>query len=170
MKRSKYRRISDQIPLLILWMFFSLFLWSWIFSLTSDTTPDKKLVIAVDARVTDTRGMAAELEKYLNGEMRMVRVYAFDSQLMSGESLRAADILILRRDGPEEYRELIVPEKNDFPVLYDASDGGRENAGPWGRYILFGESEYLLCPGRNSAHLQDGETERFIGILLNGGI
>ena len=156
-------KFARQIPLLLLWLFLSVILWEWIFTtFVLDAPREKKFCIAVDTAVTDSKGMALELEAILPESFRMVQVYSFDYALMEDSSLRNADLLILPERALEEYADWLSPVPDGL--------GGEDSQGilcrngdsaSASRYIDYTANEaeageaYYLCFGKNSLHLEE---------------
>ena len=104
------KRFWDMVPALILWAMLSIFLWGWIFTFLTDTEPENKLTLFVDAAVPDDTGLAVRLEETLKGgPIRMVKVHPFTYAMLSGEQLRTSDAYIVRASHVEEYREWFAP-------------------------------------------------------------
>ncbi|MBP3540770.1 MAG: hypothetical protein J6K72_02975 [Clostridia bacterium] len=106
----KLKRFWNLVPALILWAMLSIFLWGWIFTFLTDTAPENKLTLFVDAAVPDSTGLAVRLEENaLSDEIRMVKVHPFSYAMLDGEPLRRADTYIVRVSHVEEYWEWFAP-------------------------------------------------------------
>ena len=114
------KRLWNLIPAMILWGMLSVFLWCWIFTFLTDTQPEHKLTLFVDAAVTDGTGLAVQLEEtLLDDTISMVKVHPFSYAMLDSEPLRQSDVYIVRASHVEEYREWFAP----WSVGFSAKDG-----------------------------------------------
>lgn len=114
------KRLWNLIPAMILWAMFSAFFWGWIFTFLTDTKPEHKLTLFIDAAVTDGTGLAVQLEEtLLDDTISMVKVHPFTYAMLDGEPLRQSDAYIVRASHVEEYREWFAP----WSVGFSAKDG-----------------------------------------------
>lgn len=173
------KRFFDLVPALILWLMLSVFLWGWIFTFLTDTKPENKLSLFVDAAVTDGTGLAVRLEEaLLDDRIRMVKVHPFTYAMLDSEPLRHADVYLVRASHIEEYRDWFAPlpesfadamqvEDDSIYVLEDAEYGIRiwnaaESTGIAQHYIDYHDpalpdEDYYLFFGRESLHLTGNE-------------
>lgn len=104
------KRLWNLIPAMILWGMLSVFLWGWIFTFLTDTQPEHKLTLFIDAAVTDGTGLAVQLEEtLLDDAIHMVKVHPFTYAMLDGEPLRQSDAYIVRASHVAEYREWFAP-------------------------------------------------------------
>ena len=116
------KRLWNLIPAMILWGMLSVFLWGWIFTFLTDTQPENKLTLFVDAAVTDGTGLAVQLEEtLLDDTISMVKVHPFTYAMLDSEPLRQSDAYLVRASHVEEYREWFAPWSVGFSVK-DGSD------------------------------------------------
>ena len=116
------KRLWNLIPAMILWGMLSVFLWGWIFTFLTDTQPENKLTLFIDAAVTDGTGLAVQLEEtLLDDTISMVKVHPFTYAMLDSEPLRQSDVYIVRASHVEEYREWFAPWSVGFSVK-DGSD------------------------------------------------
>lgn len=157
----KIRRVTDLVPLMLLWLVLCAFFWGKVFMGLTDTAPENKIVLFVDARVPDATGLAVELEKEKSAPIEMVKVHPFTYAMMGSEALSTADLYIVPEAHAAEYAEWFSQEKERV-LVYDGTQGAAD------RYISYedlpGETYYLYY-GKNSVHLADGEAEKYAGIL-----
>jgi len=114
------KRLWNLIPAMILWGMLSVFLWGWIFTFLTDTQPQHKLTLFVDAAVTDGTGLAVQLEEtLLDDTISMVKVHPFTYAMLDSEPLRQSDAYLVRASHVEEYREWFAP----WSVGFSAKDG-----------------------------------------------
>ena len=108
------------IPLLILWLMFSIFLWGFVFNLITDAPPREKITLCVDAETPGATELAVLLEEKLNGQVRMVKVRSFDYAMFDSGALTGADLFIVPASHAEIYQEwfLPMPEELRGQTLY----------------------------------------------------
>ncbi len=167
MKRLK--RFLDLLPLLLIWLMASVLLWGWVFTFLTDTAPEKKIVLYVDAPVPRATELSVALEDAaLSPAIEMVRAHPFTYAMMADSGLKTADLYIVRASGAEKYRDWFRPLPKDFqeagtllemdgvPMglrVYDQASG----TGVAASYITYaapqgpGEDCYLFF-GRDSVH------------------
>lgn len=157
----KLRRVTDLVPLMLLWAVLCSFFWGKIFMGLTDAPPENKIVLFVDARVPDATALAVEMEKEMSAPIEMVQVRPFTYAMMGNEALSTADLYIVPESHAGEYAEWFFTEKERV-LIYDGAQGGAD------RYISYedlpGEAYYLYY-GKNSVHFQDGEAEKYAKIL-----
>ena len=168
-----FRKVIALIPLLILWLMLSIFLWGFVFNLITDAPPAEKLTLCVDAETPGATRLAVQLEEMLGGKVRMVKVRPFDYAMFDSGTLTGADLFIVPSSHAETYQEWFrpLPEeiKNQAFLLdiggaaygiraYNAADG----TGIAKECIQYccpgGEKEdYYLFFGKNSIHILENE-------------
>ena len=107
--RGKLRILKRQLPLLIIWAVLSSLIWSWIFMLVTEPDARHKLVIAVDAAVSDVTELAVSLESSMEGDIQRIKVYPFTYAMMDSSTLEKADLLILSAEGINTYLDWLAP-------------------------------------------------------------
>lgn len=158
----KSRRFMDLVPMMLLWLVLCAFFWGKVFMSLTDTAPENKITVFIDARVADETALAVEMEKEMAEPIKMVKVYPFTYAMMGSEALSAADIYIVPESHVQEYAEWFAsaPEK---VLIHDGKAGAAD------QYISYedlpGEA-YWLFYGKNSVHLADGLAEKYAEILL----
>lgn len=168
-RSSLLSRFFSLVPGLILWGMFSMLLWCWVFSLITDTAPEKKISLYIDGTVSRSVELAAVLEENLPEGIRMVRVHPFTYAMMDSESIRRADLFILPEQDIGVYREWLAPLPDAFgsdwqsllvrdsvPLgirVYD-SEAGLCAAGSCISYSESGfpDQVWYLCFGNQSLH------------------
>ena len=119
---SRLKRLWNLIPAMLLWAMLSIFFWGWIFTLITDTEPENKLTVFVDAAIPDATALAVRLEQeVLGGQIRMVKAHPFTYAMLSSEELRCSDAYIVRESHLEEYREWFAPLPEDFAATLPAA-------------------------------------------------
>lgn len=117
------KRLWNLLPAMILWGMLSVFLWGWIFTFLTDTQPENKLTLFIDAAVTDGTGLAVQLEEtLLDDTISMVKVHPFTYAMLDSEPLRQSDAYLVRASHVEEYREWFAP----WSVGFSTKDGNDE--------------------------------------------
>ena len=163
------RRFSDMVPALLLWAMLSIFLWSFVFNFLTDVPAEEKLVLFIDAPLTEETRLAVQLEEAVGDSIRMVQVRPFSYAMMGSQEIENADLYIIGESSVEEYGDwfALLPEelctgelleKDGQPIgvkVYDAATG----KGVAGEIIGYthpskvAEDHYLLV-GKNSLHVQ----------------
>ncbi|MBR6006230.1 MAG: hypothetical protein IK064_01235 [Clostridia bacterium] len=103
------KKILSNIHRYVLWALVSVFLWGWIFTLTSDTVRAKKVEVYSHTVSVDTAELSALLSEELPDGIRMVRAHNFDYTLFDNSILSAADILILSESEIADYTASLCP-------------------------------------------------------------
>ncbi len=103
------RRFFSSVPKYLLWIVLSTLFWLWIFTIITDTSAEKKIVLYADAAAVADPGLSVELEKSMPEGIKMIRARSF-SYLMFNEAASVdADIYIIREDDIEENIENFAP-------------------------------------------------------------
>ena len=169
-----FRKVISLIPLLILWLMLSIFLWGFVFNQITDAPPAEKITLCVDAETPGSTRLAVQLEETLGGKVRMVKVRPFDYAMFDSGTLTGADLFIVPVSHVETYREWFRPlpkEMKDEEHLleiggvaygiraYNAADGmgiAKEcvrYSGPGGE-----KEDYYLFFGKESIHMMENES------------
>lgn len=165
------RKLRTQIPLLILWLMLSVFLWSWIFTFLTDTDRAHKIVVYADTQVSAGTELAVLLEKQAGEDIRMIRVFPFSHALMDETPLRQADVYLMGAAAAEERKDWLQPLSDTSPAeAYLTLDGlpygipAKRSASAYIRYTEENPMYFFL--GAQSVHLEDGEALRTVYHLL----
>lgn len=174
----KIRRLTDILPLMLLWLMLSAFLWSKVFMSLTDTAPENKITLFIDARIPQDTALAVEMEKLEREGIEMVKVHPFTYAMMSGSALSTADLYIVPQSHIEEYKDWFAPlpqemlslgevmNAGDTPsglLIYDGQEGAAA------QYITYGDlpgEKYYLFFGMGSVHLADGTAVAYAQQLL----
>ena len=161
------------IPLLILWLMLSIFLWGFVFNLITDAPAAEKITLYVDAEMPGATQLAVQLEETLGGKARMVKVRPFDYAMFDSAALTGADLFIVPASHAETYQEWFRPlpdEVKDQELIleiggtaygiraYNAADGTGiakdciQYTGPNGV-----KEDYYLFFGQSSIHISGNE-------------
>ena len=167
------RRFLRQLPLLIILLIACVIFWSWIFTFVTDTSFDRKVTLFLNTFQCEERELALTLEKDMPSGIRMVQVRPFSYAMMSGDSIRNADLYIVSAQEAETYREWFAPLPEVFrsageTLAFDGIPFGmliasperqaasslivydRPDAEPGLWYLFFGASS-LHVPGNENA-------------------
>lgn len=99
------RKVITLIPLLILWLMLSIFLWGFVFNLITDAPAAQKITLCVDAETPGATQLAVLLEEKLDGKVRMVKVRPFSYAMFDSGTLTGADLFIVPASHAEIYQE-----------------------------------------------------------------
>lgn len=170
----KIRAFVDLLPLMLMWMVLSVFVWGFVFNLLTDTSADRKLTLYVDAPVPGATDLAVLLEDaaFAPG-IDMVKVHPFTYALMGSSGMDKADLYIVRASHAEEFSEWFMALPGDMPAegetlsLAGVPTGLRaydrtKAAGAAASYIAYDAPEaagedYYLFFGRTSRHVPGNE-------------
>lgn len=164
----RVRRILSSIPKYLLWAVLSTLIWMWIFTLITDASAEKKVVLYADVPELADPGLAVKLEESLPEGIKMVKAHSFSYSMFSGEELMASDLYIVRGSDIPSYYESFLPLPEAYAAggetyayqgvtyglrVYDAASG----KGAASSYITYtgGEraaEDYYLCFGVTSLH------------------
>ena len=166
------KRIFSLVPLLLLWLMLCVLVWSFVFTRITDTAPENKIVLWVNAQGPRATDMAVQLEEKLSGRIAMVQVRPFGYALMGADSIQNADLYIVRAADVDAYRDWFAPlpaalreestlSREGVPLgitAYSAAD----RFGIAEEYIEYetpgdGAQDYYLLVGASSLHNPDAE-------------
>lgn len=157
------KNIFSHLYIFVLWAVLSAILWAWIFTLITDTSPDKKVTVYCHVPDVKSTELAAALEENMPEGLKMVKVHSFDYVLFDMESIEKGDIFIIPQSETEPFAEDIVPVDGENGIkVYDSETG----KGIGLEYISYGDEDYYLFLGANSVHLEDGKALRIAEELL----
>lgn len=160
------KNIFSQLHSFVLWLLVSVLFWGWIFNLATDTSFDKKVMVFCHVpEIRDTE-LAIALEEDLPEGIEMVQVHSFDYVMFDTVSITRADILIIPAIDVPEFGDEIVPLEGEAGTPVYNTDTGE---GVLLDYITYGEEDYYLFLGANSAHLEDGAAEKVAKQMLEIG-
>lgn len=103
------KRFLSQVPLLILWLMFSVLLWGFVFSRITETSPEKKITLYVDAPTPRAVDLAVALEERRDENVRMVKVHPFTYAMLDSDALISADLYIIKESDMETYLDWFCP-------------------------------------------------------------
>ena len=114
------KNIGSQVYLYLLWLLASVFLWGWIFTMITDTVPEKKVTIFVDAYALEDKALSIELEKELPEGIRMIRVHPFSYAMFQESTILNADIFIVKAS--EFIRDTVLPAMDKLRSAADKAE------------------------------------------------
>lgn len=157
------KNIVSHLYIFLLWAVMSTILWSWIFTLVTDTSPDKKVTVYCHVPEVQSARLAAVLEENMPEGLKMIKVHPFSYVMFDTESIVKGDIFIIPASEVEQFAEDLAPVGEENGVMvYDSERG----TGIGLEYISYGEEDYYLFLGAGSAHLEDGKALAVANSLL----
>ena len=91
----KLKQFFDLVPLLLLWLMLSVFLWGFVFTRLTDAAPENKVVLFADVPLANEATLAAALEETLSPPVEMVQVRSFDYAMMDSSEIEQSDLYIV---------------------------------------------------------------------------
>lgn len=169
----KMKAFFDLFPMMLLWLVLSVILWGFVFNHLTDAEPENKIMLFIDAPLTEETRLALQLEERMEAPVEMVQVRPFSYAMMGGDAIENADLYIVGASQAETYKEWFAP----LPQTLQAFDGVMEIDGmPMGikvydaaaqqgvgtSFILYGDpskaaEDYYLFLGAHSLHVQSHE-------------
>ena len=99
------KNIASQLHIYLLWLFAAALLWGWIFTFVTDTRPEKKVTVFVEAPACLDRELAIELEKTMPEGIRMIKVHPFTYAMFDESTLLGADLYVIPASHAADYRD-----------------------------------------------------------------
>lgn len=112
----KLKQFFDLVPLLLLWLMLSVFLWGFVFTRLTDAAPENKVVLFADAPLANEATLAAALEETLSPPVEMVQVRSFDYAMMDSSEIEQSDLYIVGASEVETYRAWFAPLPPELTV------------------------------------------------------
>ena len=103
------RKLLSLMTLMVLWLLASIILWGFVFNLITDTSPEWKITLCVDAETPGNTRLAVAMEEKLAGKTRMVKVRPFEYAMFDSGTLTGADLYIVPASHVETYLEWFAP-------------------------------------------------------------
>ena len=166
------KRVLSLVPLLLLWLVLCVLVWGTVFTRITDTAPENKIVLWVNAPVPRATELAVKLEESLSGRIGMVQVRPFSYNMMGESAMKDGDLYIVRASDVETYLDWFAPlpaalleectlSREGVPLgitAYSADDGFGIAEG----YIEYeapaeNAQNYYLFIGKSSLHNPDAE-------------
>ncbi len=172
--RDRIRRGLSRMPVYILWLLFSVVLWSWIVGLRTDTASEKKVTLYLDVPAVEDAALSAALEEALPAGLKMVKARSFSYVLFQQDALRYTDLYVLPASEMAGFAgdllALDVPAADGAWTLdgtvyglrcYHAASGVGA-AASYVRYLPADKApeDYYICIYKDSPHIGDGAAMR----------
>lgn len=173
-----FRKVMNLVPLMILWLMMSTFVWGWIFTFLTDAPREEKIVLFIECDVPGDTYIASKLEEHPSEAIHLAFVKPFSYSMMSSEAIRTSDLYIVSESGFQEYFEWFVPlpeeamtlgeifEYEDIPYGIKVFDSQMQS-GVLSDFISYEDENYCLVFGKESVHMENGEAVSFARHLLN---
>lgn len=148
------KNIVSQFHTFLLWLVVSFMFWSWVFTMVTDTSPDKKVTVYCHVPVVQDTALAVALEEHMPTGLEMIKVHSFDYVMFDEESINTGDVFIIPASEIELFAGSLVPAGEEQGIkVYEASTG----AGIAMDYIQYADEDFYLFLGAGSVHLEDGK-------------
>ncbi len=147
--------IFHQMHMYGIWIILSAIIVSFIFNQLTDTVPQKKVQIYVDAPVIREAELEYELDKDLPEGIKLVKVHPVDYSMFGTADPAEIDILIVRRSWMEEHAEM-------FEMQGELCRSGGTGNGAAASYIGYLEGDYYLVYGPDSPHAGGGGAAEYV--------
>ncbi len=161
------KRFFSQLPAYVLWLLFSVMFWSWIVTLRTDTTADKKVTLFLDVPAVEDAALSGALEQSLPAGLKMVKAHSFSYVLFQQDALRAADLYVLPASEMEEFCPDLLPLEG-----FAAADGWTKDGALYGlrchraaggdaAFVTYTApdrtpEDHYICVAKDSLHIADG--------------
>ena len=160
------KRFFSGVHNYVLWLLISVFLFGFVFTRLTDTAPERKVTVFIDAYAVEDTALAAVLERAAPESIRMVKVHPFSYAMFDTNTLRSADIFLVKERDAAQYLPDFQPMtpwsegvfyRADGEIwgvrVYDASRG----EGAADSYIAYAvdgvpAEDYYLFFGKESLH------------------
>lgn len=96
------KNIWSQLHRFVLWALLSTVFWAWIFTLVTDTVPEKKVTVYVLTEKCRSTELALQLEETKPEGIRMIKVHPFSYAAFGNAELLGADLYIVDEKDAEE--------------------------------------------------------------------
>lgn len=165
------KNVWSQLHRFVLWALLSTIFWAWIFTLVTDTVPEKKVTLYIQTEECQSRELSLKLEESMPEGIKMIKAHPFSYATFGSADLLGADLFVVRESEAEEMLPSFAPldgEELDRGEreLY-VRDGvcygvkvrdGKEAGGAAAAFIGYepGESYYLFF-NAESPHLGSGD-------------
>ena len=164
------KNIWSQLHRFVFWALLSPIFWAWIFTIITDTVPEKKVTLYVQTENCRSQELALKLEEEKPEGIKMIKVHPFSYAVFGDRELLEADLYAVRETEAEAMlpgfapldgegldvggRELYVRDG----VAYGVKLSGPGEAGAAAAYMGYeqGESYYLFF-NAGSPHLSGGD-------------
>ena len=164
------KNIWSQLHRFVFWALLSTILWAWIFTIITDTVPEKKVTLYVQTEDCRSVELSLKLEEDKPQGIRMIKVHPFSYAVFGDQELLEADLYAVKEAEAEAMLQGFAPLDGEGldtggrelyirdGVCYGVKLSGPEEAGAAASYMGYepGESYYLFF-NANSLHLSGGD-------------
>ncbi|MCR5801406.1 MAG: glycosyl hydrolase 53 family protein [Lachnospiraceae bacterium] len=124
-----FKNVFSKLHIFILWVLISLFVWGFVFTRITDTSPDKKIVVYVDADEKDLSDLTAVLNENKPDGIRMIKVHSVAYNVFDASANAKGDIYILSDATFDEFSDYIADSPRAEISLAGIGDGLKVYAG-----------------------------------------
>ena len=103
------KNIWSQMHRFVLWALLSTVFWAWIFTLVTDTVPEKKVTVYVLTEECRSTELALQLEETRPEGIKMIKVHPFSYAAFGNADLLGADLYIVGEKDAEEMLPSFAP-------------------------------------------------------------
>ena len=164
------KNIWSQLHRFVFWALLSTILWAWIFTIITDTVPEKKVTLYVQTEACRSQELSLKLEEEKPVGIKMVKVHPFSYAAFGNRELLESDLYAVRESDAEEMLPIFAPLEGEAldtggrelflrdGVCYGVKLSGPGEEGVAAAYMGYepGESYYLFF-NANSLHLGSGD-------------
>ncbi len=147
------KNVFSQLHTFVLWLLASALFWGWIFTIVTDTSPEKKVTVYCRVPAIQDTALAAALEEDMPEGLRMIKVHSFEYVMFGTDEFDRGDVFIVPASEEADFVKDLLPVEGGQPAkVYDAAAG----EGAATEYIQYGDEDYYMYLGSGSVHLEDG--------------
>ena len=164
------KSVWSQLHRFVLWALLSTILWAWIFTLVTDTVPEKKVTLYVQTEGCRSVELTLKLEEEKPEGIKMIKVHPFSYAAFGNRELLTSDLYAVREADAEEMLPSFAPLDGEMldtggrelfirdGVCYGVKLAGPGEKGAAASYMGYepGESYYLFF-NAESSHLGSGD-------------
>ena len=103
------KNVWSQLHRFVLWALLSTVFWAWIFTLVTDTVPEKKVTVYVLTEECRSTELALQLEETRPEGIKMIKVHPFSYAAFGNADLLGADLYIVGEKDAEEMLPSFAP-------------------------------------------------------------
>ena len=155
------KNVFSQLHTFVLWALLSAIFWSWIFTLVTDVSPEKKISVYCYVPSISDVELSARLEEEKPEGIEMVKIRSFEYVMFNVDYIENGDIFIIPESMISEYDELLLDPDGGIKI-YDCA----EKRGSADSFIGYSDEDYYLFFGANSLHLEDESAKKVAELLI----
>lgn len=163
-----FKKVMNLVPMMLLWLMMTAFVWGWIFTFLTDAPREEKMVLFIECDVPGDTVIASKMEEAPSDVIRLAQVKPFSYSMMSSSDIRNADLYILSESGMTEYFEWLTPLPKSMLSLGETYevDGApygikvfdaENKTGILEDHIAYEDQDYFLAFGKHSLHNAENE-------------